>query len=49
VEKQPATVTITRQFLERAKNRLEAFFQFAEPDEQCRFITFEGNDYADNN
>jgi len=48
MEKQPARITVTRQFLEKARTRLEAFFQFAEPDEQFRFMTFERNDYAEN-
>lgn len=44
---QPARLTITRKFLEKTKEKLEAFLHFAEPDEQFRFVTFEGNDYAE--
>ncbi|MEP6750882.1 MAG: hypothetical protein ABJB86_24320, partial [Bacteroidota bacterium] len=47
MNKQPTRFTITCQFMEKTKARLEALFYFAEPHEQFRFVTFERNDYAE--
>ncbi|HTE09766.1 MAG TPA: hypothetical protein VK645_02330 [Chitinophagaceae bacterium] len=47
MEKQTTRINLTRQFLEKAKAKLEALLYFAAPDEQFRFVTFEHDDYAE--
>lgn len=47
MDKQPTKFNITRDFLQKAKTKLEAFFHFAMPEEQFRFVTFERDDYAE--
>ena len=47
MNKQPTKFTITRQFLEKTKSKLDAFLHQTVPDEQFRVFTFEHDDYAE--